>query len=632
MLRLLSSLPFLPLLRAPADGPAGTLGANVVDDEQLRDRAVALRHLADLNGARVLGRAPGAKGEVQALTGEEARAVLEDGARAFSRDDRASAEAQAAPTGAATLEVMGFFDAGDGGRARFRRAGDEPAHAGKLRTADGTWWELDEPILRPEMFGAVVGDAETDETEAIRDAFRCAVSTQRVLEITKRHAVFEDIELDETFHVRGGQNSGGLRMFAGCTLRVRKGDGSETVRHGVMENLTLIDSADQSNWLPKPMLEMWRTASWRVTGCVFDGRVRRSIGVWVGRGSTVWATAFRDNRFYACQTGVVIGDTTDATHIDFSGNTVDHNRQVGAVFCNPHGGVIESNSFEWNQGRVALAVLSHANGGSAKATSMQITGNYIYNNALDWSGNENSAGVLIGHDVPGTSWTSGAPAWGMDISNNYVVSPHCTRAIRANMAQFGSIMHNIVTRHASSDFDIELTGGTQSIDVHGNNNQDLPEFDRLAVDGPYRRPAAELDGVLRSLGDVRAEGRVESRGGRFVFRTNSFALSDLRGGLSYAAEASGNGGAPSEVLSLAALGGADGALALISAQRGDGTRRASFVLHVSALADGPVAPISVAGELDGATFSVAGGVLSMTRNAAWQANATLVFAGGPAAT
>ena len=72
--------------------------------------------------------------------------------------------------------LAGHGSAGDWGASLYRRANSEPSHEGKFQSADGTWWELAEPIVTPFMFGAV-GDTNgstgngTDDTEAVQACF-----------------------------------------------------------------------------------------------------------------------------------------------------------------------------------------------------------------------------------------------------------------------------------------------------------------------------------------------------------------------------------------------------------------------------------------------------------------------------
>lgn len=57
--------------------------------------------------------------------------------------------------------------------ARYRRVENEPRHPGKRRDASGQWWELDEPTLSFEHFGAI-GDGVADDTRAVADTILCA--------------------------------------------------------------------------------------------------------------------------------------------------------------------------------------------------------------------------------------------------------------------------------------------------------------------------------------------------------------------------------------------------------------------------------------------------------------------------
>lgn len=72
----------------------------------------------------------------------------------------AAATATSLPTDAGYLRTAGFATPGDHGGALYKRAGTQPTHAGKFQSADGAWWEIAEPIVTPQMFGATTtGDA-----------------------------------------------------------------------------------------------------------------------------------------------------------------------------------------------------------------------------------------------------------------------------------------------------------------------------------------------------------------------------------------------------------------------------------------------------------------------------------------
>lgn len=63
--------------------------------------------------------------------------------------------------------AAGYGSAGDGGSAMYKRVVSEPTHQGKFQSADGSWWELVDRILRPEMFG-IIGINAAGDTAAYR--------------------------------------------------------------------------------------------------------------------------------------------------------------------------------------------------------------------------------------------------------------------------------------------------------------------------------------------------------------------------------------------------------------------------------------------------------------------------------
>ncbi|MDM8344523.1 glycosyl hydrolase family 28-related protein, partial [Pseudochrobactrum sp. sp1633] len=63
----------------------------------------------------------------------------------------------------------GYYATGDGGDALYKRVISEPAHAGKVQSADGAWWELSEEEPSVKMFGAKA-DGANDDTASLQAA------------------------------------------------------------------------------------------------------------------------------------------------------------------------------------------------------------------------------------------------------------------------------------------------------------------------------------------------------------------------------------------------------------------------------------------------------------------------------
>lgn len=71
------------------------------------------------------------------------------------------------PTTANGVQVLGYLALGDGGRAQYSRS-VAPAGNGKVQSADGAWWLLNEPEPNELMFGAVATASNSAQTTAIQ--------------------------------------------------------------------------------------------------------------------------------------------------------------------------------------------------------------------------------------------------------------------------------------------------------------------------------------------------------------------------------------------------------------------------------------------------------------------------------
>nr|WP_278520666.1 hypothetical protein [Brucella anthropi] len=68
------------------------------------------------------------------------------------------------------LRTAGYYNAGDGGGALYKRALSQPSHAAKIQSLDGAWWELTEDCPDVRMFGAK-GDGIASDSFAFQAAY-----------------------------------------------------------------------------------------------------------------------------------------------------------------------------------------------------------------------------------------------------------------------------------------------------------------------------------------------------------------------------------------------------------------------------------------------------------------------------
>lgn len=92
-----------------------------------------------------------------------------------SFDTVSSVQSANIPTPVNYLRTAGYYSAGDGGGALYKRVVSEPTHAGKIQSADGSWWELSTEYVTPNMFGAKC-DGVNDDVPAINAAWAYATS------------------------------------------------------------------------------------------------------------------------------------------------------------------------------------------------------------------------------------------------------------------------------------------------------------------------------------------------------------------------------------------------------------------------------------------------------------------------
>ncbi|WP_024589123.1 hypothetical protein [Aliihoeflea sp. 2WW] len=127
---------------------------------------------------------------------EAAAALAQAGAGAPVFSNRAVAAAYNPAVAPDFIVTAGYAASGDGGGAQYRKVGAEPSHAGKLQTSDGSWWEISEDVLAPEMLGAVGdwnGSAGTNNLTALTNLHGPARNTiyEENLFVNVTYGIFE---------------------------------------------------------------------------------------------------------------------------------------------------------------------------------------------------------------------------------------------------------------------------------------------------------------------------------------------------------------------------------------------------------------------------------------------------------
>lgn len=86
----------------------------------------------------------------------------------------AALQAATVPAGTTTVQLLGYYAAGDLGGGTYVTA-SAGAGAGKIQSADGAWWKLQETaFVTPDQFGAKVGNLSFDSNFAIANALSFA--------------------------------------------------------------------------------------------------------------------------------------------------------------------------------------------------------------------------------------------------------------------------------------------------------------------------------------------------------------------------------------------------------------------------------------------------------------------------
>jgi hypothetical protein len=313
---------------------------------------------------------------------------------ATSFDSQADVEAATIPGDVGRIAVTGYAAAGDGGFATFARwtGAGEPGHpAGKLQSADGGWWVLDDHHPNPRQFGAA-WDGVTNDTPPIN-------IWARFLRYARRR----------------GEMPGGT-AFAADTLYLAgatfEGAGSVKNKDATYISGTLILCDGNPAVAGVPNAE---------TATSLFARAWRGV-TFAPAGGTVAAIDLPDHAAYIYQVGCIMGlniemladenfvvtggvsghDLVDVTFDDFSGH--------GIMFLGCSGKNRFDNLFIRDCGKVAAAAIDNARGCgiyiSMACVDIDLHGIHIFGGGDPSVGTAVRVGDLKSEtDAQGVSWT-----------------------------------------------------------------------------------------------------------------------------------------------------------------------------------------------------------------------------------
>jgi len=310
--------------------------------------------------------------------------------------------------GAAYLRTAGYNTVGDGGHALYKRVVSEPAHQGKVQSADGIWWELTGTVICPQMFGGMPdGSTVADASWQQAVYYLVAGGAGGTLDVTGNWVIKEGIGFtinDLTVVSRGGKIQyaeptfayNHMLRFTGCN-RITV-DGLSVWSHG---SLVLGDTGF--------VVQVAGTAGITITNCLFNSI--STFPIWIDSTSGIFINGNRISTTGAggmqlsngCTGFVIKGNLIEATEDDgigivqdLAGTPPTQGTIVGNVIRNVGGRgngvslisaqqVVVANNMIFNIASTGIASYIYS-GTTTRATDLTITGNYI---ALTGQGSNN---------------------------------------------------------------------------------------------------------------------------------------------------------------------------------------------------------------------------------------------------
>lgn len=299
----------------------------------------------------------------------------------------ASVQSSVIGSGTASINVAGYYSAGDGGAALYKRVATEPTHAGKVQSADGAWWEkvFNENIVS-ELGGKLDGSAD------VSSAINTALDQMKRVKLPVGKFRLNSRILVDNSNMSGETETGPQGIsFSGedarqtvlmpvsgigfPALTLRYGLGTSAHAQHKFSDFAIVGAGDQT------CMHVENAAMLRVSNLSLRG------GTTALHLKSVLSSSFRDVRCDTNTYGVVVekGDGFSYTNaIEFSNLNLGANTQVGFVANEAvHnltfiGGSVEGNGTQGVSG--AGGMLLSFDGGIEGAVGANIMGMYFENN------------------------------------------------------------------------------------------------------------------------------------------------------------------------------------------------------------------------------------------------------------
>lgn len=180
--------------------PNGTIYDHLVEGDTLRSDIEADRVAAE--AARVAAAASAA----------DAAATVGSIQRTYASVAEAAAS-NVNPT-SSTVRLTGYYTAGDGGGALYKRVGTLPAGWLGFQSGDGAWWQIAEPLINVKMAGAKGdwnGTTGTDDASAFQAAIDCVYTAGGGTVFVPN--VLKAYRLGSQIHVKSGVTLSGVGVL-----------------------------------------------------------------------------------------------------------------------------------------------------------------------------------------------------------------------------------------------------------------------------------------------------------------------------------------------------------------------------------------------------------------------------------